>query len=114
MGPDRSTQWGARIRFPITSFYIRCNVIWALQTLQVEVSLLIELFPGIHSGIDSEVLQDFNDTSATHIIAISGFNMSSCDALHAREWESLTFHFPLSVLSTNVAVPRFDVPTKYF
>jgi hypothetical protein len=47
----------------------------------VEASLLIELLPGIHSGIGSEVPQAFYNASATHIIAISGFKLSPIDAL---------------------------------
>ena len=38
----------------------------------MEALLLIELLPGIHSCVGSEVPQAFKDTSATHIITISG------------------------------------------
>ena len=44
--------------------------------------MLIELLPGIHRCIGSEVSQTFKDTSTTHIIVIYGFKMSSCDAPH--------------------------------
>ena len=43
--------------------------------------MLIELLPGIDSGISSELREAFYDTNTTHIIAISGLKMSSCDAL---------------------------------
>ena len=71
----------ARVRFLTTSFYIRKNAIWILQTLQVETPLLIELLSGIRSGIGSEVHEAFKDTGTTHIIAISGFKLLSIDAL---------------------------------
>lgn len=71
----------ARVRFLTTSFYIRKNVIWILQTLQVEALLLVELLPGIHSCNGPEVPQAFKDTGTTHIIAISGFKLLSIDAL---------------------------------
>jgi len=41
-----------------------------------EASLLAGILLGIESGIDDEVRQAFNDTGTTHIIAISGFNLT--------------------------------------
>ena len=43
--------------------------------------MLIESLPGIHSGIGSEVREAFNDTSTTHIIAISGFKTSRMETM---------------------------------
>ncbi len=48
--------------------------------------MLIELLPGIHSGIGSEVPQAFYNASATHIIAISGFKLLLIDALLWRQY----------------------------
>ena len=58
----------------------------ALETLYLifpdpEASLLAGILLGIESGISSEVRQAFNDTSTTHIIAISGFNITILAAL---------------------------------
>jgi hypothetical protein len=47
----------------------------------LEGSLLVWLLPGIESGNSSGVPDEFDDISTTHIIAIYGFKMSSCDAL---------------------------------
>ena len=47
--------------------------------------MLIELIPGIDSGISPEVPQAYNDTSTTHIIAISGFKLLSIDALYRND-----------------------------
>ena len=44
--------------------------------------MLIELIPSIDSGISSEVLQAFNCTISTYIIAISGLKMFS----YGSEW----------------------------
>ncbi|MGH2621595.1 MAG: ComEC/Rec2 family competence protein [Anaerolineales bacterium] len=41
-----------------------------------EASLLAGILLGIESGIDSEVREAFNVTGTTHIIAISGFNLT--------------------------------------
>jgi len=46
-----------------------------------EASLLAGILLGIESGISSEVRDAFNDTSTTHIIAISGFNITILAAL---------------------------------
>ncbi len=46
-----------------------------------EASLLAGILLGIESGISSEVREAFNDTSTTHIIAISGFNITILAAL---------------------------------
>jgi len=46
-----------------------------------EASLLSGILLGIESGISSEVRDAFNDTSTTHIIAISGFNITILAAL---------------------------------
>jgi competence protein ComEC len=58
----------------------------ALETLYAifpdpEASLLAGILLGIESGISSEVREAFNDTSTTHIIAISGFNITILAAL---------------------------------
>jgi competence protein ComEC len=58
----------------------------ALETLysifpDPEASLLAGILLGIESGISSEVREAFNDTSTTHIIAISGFNITILAAL---------------------------------
>ncbi len=37
--------------------------------------MLIELLPGIDSGISSELREAFYDTNTTHIIAISGLKL---------------------------------------
>jgi hypothetical protein len=39
------------------------------------------LLPGIESGIRSELCEAANDTSTTHIIAISGFKLLPIDVL---------------------------------
>ena len=41
-----------------------------------EASLLAGILLGVESGISEEVREAFNDTSTTHIIAISGFNLT--------------------------------------
>src|SRR3989304_546447 len=41
-----------------------------------EASLLAGILLGVESGIHPELRQAFNDTSTTHIIAISGFNIT--------------------------------------
>ncbi len=46
-----------------------------------EASLLAGILLGIESGISSDVREAFNDTSTTHIIAISGFNITILAAL---------------------------------
>jgi competence protein ComEC len=46
-----------------------------------EASLLAGILLGIESGISPEVRQAFNQTSTTHIIAISGFNVTIIAAL---------------------------------
>ncbi|MFQ5943535.1 MAG: ComEC/Rec2 family competence protein [Anaerolineales bacterium] len=46
-----------------------------------EASLLAGILLGIDSGISSEVRNAFNDTSTTHIIAISGFNITILAAM---------------------------------
>ncbi len=46
-----------------------------------EASLLAGILLGIESGISSEVRDAFNETSTTHIIAISGFNITILVAL---------------------------------
>jgi competence protein ComEC len=53
----------------------------ALETVHAlfpepEASLMAGILLGIESGIDDEVRQAFNDTGTTHIIAISGFNLT--------------------------------------
>ncbi len=58
----------------------------ALETLysifpDPEASLLAGILLGIESGISSELRESFNDTSTTHIIAISGFNITILAAL---------------------------------
>jgi len=58
----------------------------ALETLysifpDPEASLLAGILLGIESGISAEVRDSFNDTSTTHIIAISGFNITILAAL---------------------------------
>ena len=58
----------------------------ALETLysifpDPEASLLAGILLGIESGISSETRDAFNDTSTTHIIAISGFNITILAAL---------------------------------
>ena len=75
---------GARIRFLTTSYCICDNVIRVLQTPLVDASLLTELLPGSHSCIGSEVPLAFNEPDTTYIIAISGFNLLSIDALYRR------------------------------
>ena len=46
-----------------------------------EASLLAGILLGIESGISSDVREAFNDTSTTHIIAISGFNITILAAI---------------------------------
>ncbi len=46
-----------------------------------EASLMAGILLGVESGIDPELRQAFNDTSTTHIIAISGFNITVLAAL---------------------------------
>ena len=58
----------------------------ALETLyrlfpDPEASLLAGILLGVESGISSELREAFNDTSTTHIIAISGFNITILAAL---------------------------------
>lgn len=58
----------------------------ALETLysifpDPEASLLAGILLGVESGISSDVREAFNDTSTTHIIAISGFNITILAAL---------------------------------
>jgi competence protein ComEC len=59
-------------------FDYRAHALEVVQTLfpDPEASLLAGILLGIESGISSEVRQTFNDTSTTHIIAISGFNIT--------------------------------------
>ncbi len=57
-----------------------------LETLHLifpdpEASLLAGILLGVESGISSEVREAFNDTSTTHIIAISGFNITILAAI---------------------------------
>jgi competence protein ComEC len=58
----------------------------ALTTIQVlfpdpEASLLAGILVGMEEAIPPEVQQDFNDTGTTHIIAISGFNITIIAAI---------------------------------
>ncbi|MGD8554136.1 MAG: ComEC/Rec2 family competence protein [Anaerolineales bacterium] len=46
-----------------------------------EASLLAGILLGIETGIPPELRQDFNDTGTSHIIAISGFNITIIAAL---------------------------------
>ncbi|MGD2252440.1 MAG: ComEC/Rec2 family competence protein [Anaerolineales bacterium] len=46
-----------------------------------EASLLAGILLGVETGIPPELRQDFNDTGTSHIIAISGFNITIIAAL---------------------------------
>jgi competence protein ComEC len=48
-----------------------------------EASLLAGIVLGVESGIPYQVEQDFQDTGTTHVIAISGFNITIVSALFA-------------------------------
>lgn len=48
-----------------------------------EASLLAGILLGVESGIPAEVKQAFNDTGTSHVIAISGFNITIVSALFA-------------------------------
>lgn len=52
-------------------------------------SLLSGILLGVESGISSEVRDDFNAVGATHVIAISGFNMSVLALVITRVLEKL-------------------------
>jgi len=88
-----------RIRFLTTCSDVRYGAKRSVRTLRVELLLLIELFPGIHRCIGSEVAQTVKDTSTTHIIAISGFELMPIDAL----WIS-SCAFELSLERTRIAL----------
>jgi competence protein ComEC len=50
-----------------------------------EASLLAGILLGIESGISSNVREAFNDTSTTHIIAISGFKLLLIEVLRRKK-----------------------------
>jgi len=64
-------------------FWLRQRALDTLYSIfpDPEASLLAGILLGIESGISSEVRDAFNDTSTTHIIAISGFNITILAAL---------------------------------
>jgi len=65
----------------IYDFRARClGVVYALFP-DPEASLLAGILLGVESGISPEVRQSFNQTGTTHIIAISGFNITIVAAL---------------------------------
>ncbi|MFV1858729.1 MAG: ComEC/Rec2 family competence protein [Anaerolineales bacterium] len=66
-----------------TLFSIRQRALETLYSIfpDPEASLLAGILLGIESGISSEVRDAFNDTSTTHIIAISGFNITILAAI---------------------------------
>jgi len=65
----------------IYDFRARClGVVYAIFP-DPEASLLAGILLGVESGISPEVRQSFNQTGTTHIIAISGFNITIVAAL---------------------------------
>lgn len=59
-------------------YTLRTNATMTIQTIfpDPEASLLSGILVGMESSIPPEVLDDFNKTGTTHIIAISGFNIT--------------------------------------
>jgi competence protein ComEC len=59
-------------------FKLRSNALGVIQTIfpDPEASLSSGILVGMERGIPPQVQDDFNATGTTHIIAISGFNMS--------------------------------------
>jgi len=64
-------------------YALRDRALTTIQTLfpDPEASLLAGILVGMEEGIPPDVQQDFNDTGTTHIIAISGFNITIIAAI---------------------------------
>jgi competence protein ComEC len=64
-------------------YTLRRHALYTIQTLfpDPEASLLGGILVGMESSIHPEVQQAFNDTGTTHIIAISGFNITIIAAI---------------------------------
>jgi len=64
-------------------FKLRSNALRVIQTIfpDPEASLLSGILVGMERGIPPQVQDDFNATGTTHIIAISGFNITIIAAI---------------------------------
>jgi competence protein ComEC len=80
MSPARVTRLAAGQANPLLQavFALRQRALRTVQALfpEPESSLLAGILLGVESGIHPALRQAFNDTSTTHIIAISGFNIT--------------------------------------
>ncbi|MFH0833849.1 MAG: ComEC/Rec2 family competence protein [Patescibacteria group bacterium] len=79
------------------SFEQKINQIFPEPAASLEAGLLI----GSRRGIPDSVLQDFNTTGLTHIIAISGYNISLVIAFITALFGSFVprrFQFPLAII----------------
>ena len=67
---------GNPLRAALLAFKGRAQAIIARILPEPQASLLTGILLGVEGGIPADLMEDFNRTGTTHIIAISGFNIS--------------------------------------
>jgi competence protein ComEC len=74
-------QGGAAWKRTLLTFKVHAQATIARILPEPEASLLTGILLGVESGIPRDVSEDFKTTGASHVIAISGFNISIITAL---------------------------------
>ncbi len=74
-------QGGAAWKRTLLTFKVHAQATIARILPEPEASLLTGILLGVESGIPRDVSEDFKATGASHVIAISGFNISIITAL---------------------------------
>ncbi|MFB0545793.1 MAG: DNA internalization-related competence protein ComEC/Rec2, partial [Anaerolineae bacterium] len=75
---------GNPLRAALYSFKAKAQATIAQILPEPEASLLTGILLGVESGIPEKLVESFNATSTTHVIAISGFNLSLLSGIFAQ------------------------------